>query len=915
MVNFNMGIASPRPLRGESEVFTSEEQFSPNTQSIVLPNGSLGPGSAAERFSYEIEHLRVNMSSLAKTLSNGNEDEITLVLFEMREVFQHCHEYAEQTLIPTICKQVMNWSDSLQLSAGEALMTVPVIQSSSEVAKITSNAALNLMRLTKSSGVRNKWARILFSTLPHVAWSPNELLEFIDEVEAGWLSPKHHARILGSISVSSNDEQLKTRIMRKAMHICDDQDVEVRGMIAESLSTIAAAVSVSAVEEELWPCLMKLLKDENARVHAAAMRTLAEIGSAHKQKSHSSTLFSVRIPEVLLRECTKIRSSASEDQRKLDVDEYLLLEINSEIFGKLLYCCFDHLPDDAAKKEAFKAFLAMASCNGPIIRKNCAFNMPAVALCMAKKGRFELSAIVEFLSQDSDPETRWKLAAGLHETVRILAAKDTIGNLFRSVLRLLQDPNALVRMSTLGHLQELIAQLAKYCGYHSVHKLAPIFENLHMLSEGNWRTQKLLAEQLKLAAPLVPPPAIRINVLPLLNRISEEGSHLVRKSAMETIATCIRYVPGTIEREEEMQKFRKSWAQGPVYWMRMAFIDTAEAASKIYSKCLFRDTFGAVVLRLSQDSVPNVRLRLARLLCKIAPACFQMEVFHKALERLKNDTEKDITDVLHGIDQRIEAALKESEEKFEEEMEKEEVEQDLYSAHLQAQLDAQKENGSRKRAKSRFFGKSNIPSVGGTPRSILVSPSAKIPSKWLTAEPAERIAPLNIEAVLDNSRGGQSNESDPDAQGKNAKTPESKTRRKSGIKFALVSPLRRQVETKKIPDHAAYLNLEIPSRSGFVKSKSSDNISLRSQSPSPKTSMSSKTETNLRLPGASSFRDKSKSPPRGSPSGLPNHISRNPMDEATSSDSNSGKAREQVKGINSPKQKHSSLWKSVKPKK
>ncbi|PXF48553.1 Serine/threonine-protein phosphatase 4 regulatory subunit 4 [Gracilariopsis chorda] len=664
----------------------------------------------------ETESLTMNIGTIANTLSTGAENEITLILFEMQQVFHFCREYAERTLIPIICAKATEWGSSLQLSAGEALVSVSVSNVPSHLAKTISSTASDIIRSTNDSSVREVWGHILVTTLPHVTWSADELSVFIDELEDGWASYKNlHARVLGSLAISSHDENIKTRIMRKAIHICKDQDLEVRGMIAESLATIGAALKVSVVEKELWPCLLNLLKDNNARIHAATIRTLAHISLAHKEKTPDAKLFYDHLPPVLLDECVRIRRSASQDQRTVGDDLYLLLEIDSEVFGKLLYCCHEYLADDATKKEVLKAFSEMATCNGPIIRKNCAFNMPGVATCLAKRGRFLLSSIVEFLSRDSEPETRWRLAAGLHETIKCLAGKDTIGNLFTTVLRLLQDSNALVRMNTLRHLEKLLAQLARHSGYNSVRKLAPIFEKLHLLSEGNWRTQELLARQLRLATPLVPPPAIRSNVLPLLYSISKDSSHLVRKATMATIATCMRYLPDTTEREQVMQAFRTTWAHGPVYWMRIAFIDSAKAAHEMYSKCLFRDTYGSEVLRLSQDVVPNVRLRVALLLPDIAPACYQMEEFHNALERLQDDIDEGVVEAMSSIDERVDAAIKKSTEHFEDDMKREEEERELYAVHLNARRDAQRKSGNMKRAKTMLFGKSSRSSIPISP--------------------------------------------------------------------------------------------------------------------------------------------------------------------------------------------------------
>lgn len=659
----------------------------------------------------EIEDVVGSMSAIAEVLTSGEEDEIFLVLFETQQILQNCRECAIQTLVPIICKKVTDWSYSLKVSAGETLATVLGDTIPTDVAQELSTTAFSVLSDPCDQSICEKWGEILVATLPNVPWSAAKLDEVIDLLEkqhgasGNPLSRQLTARILGSLASCSSDALLKKRIMDRAILITEDKNPEVRGMIAESLSFIGASMDVSNVERDLWPCLLKLLKDADARIHAASLRTVSYISAAHRDTSGKSKLFKELLPSVFLQECAKIRRDASEDQRDVDEDKYLILEINAEIFGELLCGCFEHFPDDSGRREAYKAFMAMATSNGPIVRKYCAHNLPAVSLCLSKKYGLELSALVEFLSRDADDETRWMLAAGIHETARILATDSTMENLFKAVLALLQDTTFLVRMKTIEHFEELIAELSKHSGYGSAEKLTPLFQDLQLLSEGNWRTQELLANQLTLAAPLVPPPSLKMDVLPLLYRMTEESSYMVRKAAMAAVATCIRYIPDVADRNEVMREFRSDWARGPVYWMRIAFIDAADTAVGIYSRCLFRDTFGSELLRLANDIVPNVRLRTALLLAKVASACNLMEEFHSALETLKRDEDMDVRYAVKDMDSRIGKALEKGHDNFEEDMKREDEEQELYSRHLQARREVQKKRNANKRRAGALLGK------------------------------------------------------------------------------------------------------------------------------------------------------------------------------------------------------------------
>lgn len=677
----------------------------------------------------EMENDQVNIDAIKKTLLSGEEEELLIALFETQQILKNCHEVAVQVLVPVICQRVMDWTYNRKLSAAEALMAAVISGIPTSLAQDISATAFNVINGPCDQSTCELWGDLLVATLPGVTWSTSKLDEVIDLLEMKYaasgdpLSRQLAARILGSLATCSTDDVLKRRIMDRAIVITGDKDPQVRGMVAESLSSIGASVHVSVVERELWPCLLNLLKDEDARIHAASIRTLSVIAAAHRERHKSSKLFTVLLPPVVLQECANIRRDAAQDLRSLDDDLYLVLEINAQVFGKLLYSCYDYIQDEVARKGTFKAFLAMATCNGPVIRKHCAFNMPAVCLCMNKSYGARLSAVVEYLSRDAGVETRWMLAAGMHETSRILARSETRDNLFSSVLVLLQDSEFLVRNAVLEHFEELITGLAKQFGYKSAQKMTPIFKNLQLLAKGQWRTQELLAKQLQLAVPLVPPPSLKMDVLPMLYQMAEGGAYRVRKAAMEAVAICIRYIPDVTERDKVMKSFSVEWAHGTVYWMRVAFIDSATAAVKVYSRCLFRDTFGAQVVRLAGDTVANVRLRTALLLPKIAPACHQMEEFEAAVDALKKDEDKDVFESMSRIDERIELALREGSEKFEEDMKREEEERELYSRHIIAQREVQRTKNAMKRRPGALLGKAakglQVNSSRGTAQAVV----------------------------------------------------------------------------------------------------------------------------------------------------------------------------------------------------
>eukprot|EP00168_Porphyra_purpurea_P015671 TRINITY_DN4878_c0_g1_i6.p1 TRINITY_DN4878_c0_g1~~TRINITY_DN4878_c0_g1_i6.p1 ORF type:complete len:390 (+),score=90.35 TRINITY_DN4878_c0_g1_i6:585-1754(+) len=111
---------------------------------------------------------------------------------------------------------------------------------------------------------------------------------------------------------------------------------------------------------------------------------------------------------------------------------------------------------------------------------------------------------------------------------------------------------------------------------------------------------------------------------------------------MQAVASSLLHIADMELRATAFQSFVADWAHGNTFWKRIAFLEAAEAAAASYSRILFRDLFAALALRMAWDSVPNVRLHLARTLPAIAPACHQMEEFANALGTLRVDEDEDV---------------------------------------------------------------------------------------------------------------------------------------------------------------------------------------------------------------------------------------------------------------------------------
>ncbi|OSX75869.1 hypothetical protein BU14_0218s0035 [Porphyra umbilicalis] len=214
------------------------------------------------------------------------------------------------------------------------------------------------------------------------------------------------------------------------------------------------------------------------------------------------------------------------------------------------------------------------------------------------------------LSQDADASVRAMIAQSLASVASKLPLSVSEAQLWpRLDTMVASDPNARDRKAkTKGVVNTAVAR-----------QLAPIFESLELMSQDSWRTQELLAVQLKLGAHLVPQDTLCEHVAPLLFQMARESTYLVRKACMEALVAVMRAIPDTRRREHIVKHFRIEWARGKVYWTRLAYIDGAAAALSVFSRSAFVSMFAGELLRMTRDAVPNVRLRLVRLLVDVGP--------------------------------------------------------------------------------------------------------------------------------------------------------------------------------------------------------------------------------------------------------------------------------------------------------
>lgn len=623
----------------------------------------------------------VNIQNMADLLRTGTSSQKTVILFEIPQLLTHSLPATLYIIVPAICASVKHWDEDLQIAAAEALLDVSKEKLSKETTGLIAEAALGVVSSgTVSEDIHESWGEILVRILQNSSLLNNDMtgkiIQLLEScvIDESKVRRKLAARLFGAVSPCLSTDQVEEHILEHALLLADDRDNDVRGMIAESMAFVGAATCIEVTAKRVWPTIWGLLQDSDTRIRAVTLRAISNILDSHRKKGLDVNSFSKLLYPIFIKEVSMAREVVQKDLCNIDDIAFVMLLILSQVFGEFTFSCAPHFTNDAEKDAVFQTFRCMSICNSAGIRRYCAYNLPGVALIFADRHHYQLARILEHLCYKGNTETRCILAAGIRDTVTAIAkhesGSNTIDSMFHAAMQLLQDKNPLVQISMSKSIFALLpglgASLYTITRDARKNRCNTVFRTLSTIFADNWRAQVILATELQAEVALASSTALQLYILPLLYQLAEESPYLVRKSAMIAIAKAVWHLPQMTMRHEAMRKFRIEWAEGGVYWMRMAYIECAEAAMGCYSTKLMKELFVDTLLHLADDPVPNVRLRLGRILPNLAKFCAGSTSLKKAIDRLKMDTDVDVREAMIGIDEKL-ACLADDINDFEEE--------------------------------------------------------------------------------------------------------------------------------------------------------------------------------------------------------------------------------------------------------
>lgn len=282
------------------------------------------------------------------------------------------------------------------------------------------------------------------------------------------------------------------------------------------------------------------------------------------------------------------------------------------------------------------------------IGRHCAHSLPAVALTLGRHYWPCLRMTYRCLVSDVQWKVRHIVASCLHELATILGPQIASRDLVPSFEGFVRDVDE-VRVGLLERLAPFLRGLSRGDQRRSLPLLADF---LCMDNHRNWRFRFTLARQLKEIAALYCPLDIHQYLVPIVNDLLVDKVAEVRHMSIEAVVMFLqRLEPHYLMSKQLLQEMcvkvhDRKWSQ------RQLFCELAE--QMVNEECLSEDEFIGTVLPkllyLRNDTVPNVRMALARCLVRsIWPKAyfwdtgnFYREELKATLASLQEDLDRDV---------------------------------------------------------------------------------------------------------------------------------------------------------------------------------------------------------------------------------------------------------------------------------
>ncbi|XP_078516223.1 serine/threonine-protein phosphatase 4 regulatory subunit 4 isoform X2 [Lissotriton helveticus] len=589
----------------------------------------------------EIEKLTVDeelndIERAVYLLSSGEDIQETSVVANLPVLIRQNPAETLRRVVPKIKECLHLAGVDMQLTATYSFLTILQEETLSIHSYCQAFLQIILQNLEhRDTVVSNAWLETL---LPVIEGLPKETIrhEILNPlVSKAQLSQTVQSRlascrILGKLASKFEANVIRRDILPLVKSLCQDVEYEVRSCMCRQLEYIAQGIGKELTKTVVLPELVELARDESSSVRLAAFETMVNLLIMLDHDDRSQTV--LPLVKSFCEKCLKADecglASLTLQLGKLMHGLQGIFTPDQQIWFLEFYkklCRLGLQEEENGHAENLLQALELEN-KYLSVRKNCAFNFPAMIVFVGPK-KFQVELYSTFFSLCHDPEVpvRYTMATGFYEVTKILGS-----NLFliqKELVALLQDEALEVLDALLDHLPETL-ELMTSGGESSAseNKLITVPDLIPALTTAEqkaaktlkWRSHEKLLHKYACLPRVISSDQIYYRFLHRVFTIVMTTNVLpVQKAAARTLCIFLRFNRKQEQRNEIIQKIIEQLGKGKSYWNRLRFLDTCDFIIELFSKSFFCKYFFMTVLELSNDPVANVRMKLCFMLPKL----------------------------------------------------------------------------------------------------------------------------------------------------------------------------------------------------------------------------------------------------------------------------------------------------------
>ncbi|XP_066550209.1 serine/threonine-protein phosphatase 4 regulatory subunit 4 isoform X3 [Amia ocellicauda] len=588
----------------------------------------------------EIEKLTVDedlndVERAVYLLSSGQDIQRASVVINLPNLVRQNPAETFRRVVPKVREVLHVAGVEMQLAAAGSFLTI--LQDDLILIQTHTHSILQIILLNldhrDAAVVSNAWLETLLSAidaLPKETIRQEILNPLVSKAQLSQSLQSRLAscRILGKVAGKFESQIVKKDLLPLVRSLCQDVEYEVRSCMCRQLENIARGIGPDHTKAVVLPELMELARDEGSTVRLAAFDTIVNLLEMFDSDDRTRIIFP--LVKAFCEKCFKaddaVLASLSYQYGKLchglsgsftEEQRVWFLEFFKKLCILGIHHENGHCENQAYPLELEKKYES--------VRKNCAYNFPAMVLFADPKCFLsELYSTFSSLCHDPEISVRRTSASGFHEVVQLLGPN--VHYIHKELIALLQDDSLEVLDALMNNLQETL-ELATSRGEGAASEnkvnIPDLIQALTAAEQKaatslKWRIHEKVLQRYSCLPRVISGDQIYFRFLQRMFTITTTNNVLpVQRESARTLCVFLRYNRKQEQRQEIISKLVEQLGQGRSYWNRLRYLDLCEIAMEIFSKSYFCKYFLIPALELVNDPVANVRYKLCHMLPKL----------------------------------------------------------------------------------------------------------------------------------------------------------------------------------------------------------------------------------------------------------------------------------------------------------